>query len=460
MRGLGGTRSAHFVGVGGSGMSPLAEILLRRGLRVSGSDLQASPASARLVELGLTFASGHDAANVGDVDVVVRSSAVAKDNPEIVEASRRGIPIIARGELLAELMRPTRGIAVAGAHGKTTTTSMIGWVLDRAGLDPTVVVGGRVAQFGSGARIGNSDLFVAEADESDRSFLRLWPVIAVVTNLDREHLDTYASFEEIEQAFAEFVGRVPFHGRAVLCADDRSLREMAARMPRALTYGLDDRTARFGAIDIELRGFGSQSTAVRRTGGKDEPLGALTLAVPGRHNVANALAATAVAMELGVPFETIAGALSEFRGTARRFERKGEAKGVTVVDDYGHHPTEIAAVLRAARAASAGRVVCVFQPHRYTRTAHLMEDFGPALALADEIVLTDIYPAGERPLPGVTLDALAARVRQVHQAVTVVPEIAELPDAVARRVRPGDLVITLGAGSIGSVGPRILEALG
>jgi len=460
MKLLGGTRSAHLVGVGGSGMSPLAEVLLRRGVRVSGSDLQASAASDRLVELGLTFFAGHEAAHVGDVDLVVRSSAVAMDNPEIAEAERRGIPIVARGELLAELMRPAFGIAVAGAHGKTTTSSMIGWVLDQAGLDPTVVVGGRMAQFGSGARVGRSDLFVAEADESDRSFLRLWPAIAVVTNLDREHLDTYASFEEIERAFAEFVGRVPFYGRAVLCADDRSLRALAAGLRRSITYGLDEPTAHLGAVDIELRGFGSRATVVRRTDGREQRLGELTLGVPGRHNVANALAAIAVAMELAVPFETAARALSGFRGAARRFERKGEVKGVTVVDDYGHHPTEIAAVLKAARAVSAGRVVCVFQPHRYTRTAHLMDDFGPALALADEIVLTDIYAAGERPLPGVTLDALAARVRQVHQAVTVVPEIADLPEAVAGRVRPGDLVITLGAGSIGSVGPRILEALG
>ena len=456
---LGGTRSAHFIGVGGSGMSPLAELLLRRGLRVSGSDLQASAATGRLTELGLEFRQGHDARHVGDVDVVVRSSAVAGGNPEIVEASRRGIPIVARGELLAELMRPAYGIAVAGAHGKTTTTSMIGWVLDRAGLDPTVIVGGRIAQFGSGARVGREDLFVAEADESDRSFLRLWPSAAVITNVDREHLDTYASFEEIERAFAEFAGRVPFYGRAILCADDPSLRELAGRVPRAVTYALDDRSARLGAVDVELRGFGSRATVVRRTRSGQETLGVLTLGIPGRHNVANALAATAMALELGVPFATAADALAGFRGTERRFERKGEARGVTVVDDYGHHPTEIAAVLRAARAAAPGRVVCVFQPHRYTRTAHLMEDFGPALALADEIVLTDIYAAGEPPLPGVTLDALAASVRRVHGAVTVVPAIADLPGAVAGKVRDGDLVITLGAGSIGTVGPRILEAL-
>ncbi len=458
---LGATRSAHFVGVGGSGMSPLAEVLLRRGMRVSGSDLKASTVTDHLVALGLEFHEGHAADNVGDVEVVVRSSAVRAGNAEIAEAARRQIPVVLRGELLAELMRSKYGIAVAGAHGKTTTTSMIGWVLDRAGLDPTVVIGGRLAQFGSSARVGGSELFVAEADESDRSFLRLSPVLAVITNVDHEHLESYASFEDLEHAFAEFAGKVPFYGRAILCADDPSLRALAARLPnRVVRYGLEDASADLSAVDILVEGFRSRAVVVQRTRSGQTALGPLVLQVPGRHNVANALAAIAVALELGVAFSVAAVALGEFRGAERRFEHKGEAAGVTVVDDYGHHPTEITAVLRAARAAGPARVVCVFQPHRYTRTAHLLREFGPALALADAVVLTDIYAAGEDPIPGVTVDALADEVRRVKEvSVDVVAALADVPMAVARMARPGDLVITLGAGSIGTVGPQILEAL-
>ena len=461
MRLLGPTQSAHFVGVGGSGMSPLAEVLLRHGMRVSGSDLKASPVTEHLVALGLEFHEGHAAANVGDVDVVVRSSAVKPANPEVAEAAARGIPVVLRGEQLAELMRSKYGIAVAGAHGKTTTTSMIGWVLDRAGLDPTVVIGGRLAQFGSSARVGRSELFVAEADESDRSFLRLSPVIAVVTNVDHEHLESYDSFEDLQQAFADFAGKVPFHGRVVLCADDASLRAIAAQHPgRVVRYGLDHESAELGAIEVIGHGFGSQAIVVKRTNARQVPLGRLSLRVPGRHNVANALAAIAVALELGVAYDDAAAALAEFQGAERRFERKGEAAGVTVVDDYGHHPTEIAAVLRAAKAAGPARVVCVFQPHRYTRTAHLLKEFGPALALADAVVLTGIYAAGEEPMAGVTVEALADEVRRARGAsVDVVPALADLPAAVARMARPGDLVITLGAGSIGSIGLKILEAL-
>jgi UDP-N-acetylmuramate--alanine ligase len=458
---LGGTRRAHFVGVGGSGMSPLAEVLLRGGIRVSGSDVRASAVTAHLQAMGLEFREGHDAAHVGDVDVVVRSSAVRLSNPEVVEAGRRGIPVIARGELLADLMRGKQGVAVAGAHGKTTTTSMIGLVLDRAGLDPTVIIGGRLAQFGSSARVGGGDLLVAEADESDRSFLLLAPVYAVVTNIDREHLESYRSFEELEQAFAAFAAKVPFYGAAILCADDASVRRLAAAAPRRVVrYGLDDPSAALTVSGLRLEGFGSAATVVLRTAEGLEPLGPLTLRVPGRHNVANALAAIALGLELGVPFDVIATALEEFRGAERRFERKGEARGITVVDDYGHHPTEIAAVLRAARDSGAGRVVCVFQPHRYTRTAHLLAEFGPALAAADEIVLTDIYAAGEDPMPGVTIDALAAEVRRAGGGrVHVVPALADVAAAVARIARPGDLVLTMGAGSIGGLGPQVVEAI-
>ncbi len=348
---LGPTRRAHFIGVGGSGMSPLAEILLRGGIHVSGSDVKASDVTEHLQALGLDFREGHDAAHVGDVDVVVRSSAVRLTNPEVVEAGRRRIPVILRGELLAELMRGKTGVAVAGAHGKTTTTSMVGLVLDRAGLDPTVVIGGRLAQFGSSARVGGSELLVAEADESDRSFLMLAPVYAVVTNIDHEHLESYAGFEDLVQAFASFIGRIPFYGAAVCCTDDEVLRRLAASTPRRVVrYGLDDPDAELTASGLTLEGFGSRAIVARRTAAGPQILGPLDLQVPGRHNVLNALAAIAIGLELRVPYAAIAMALAEFRGAERRFERKGEARGITVVDDYGHHPTEITAVLsRGAR---------------------------------------------------------------------------------------------------------------
>lgn len=459
---FGSTRAVHFVGVGGSGMSPLAEILLRLGLQVSGSDLCASPVTARLVSLGLEFRAGHDATHVGSVDAVVRSTAVPETNPEVAEADRRGLPVVSRGELLAQLMRPREGIAVAGAHGKTTTTAMIALALERAGLDPTAVIGGRLPQFGSSARVGAGPYLVAEADESDRSFLLLSPVISVVTNIDREHLESYESFDDLCRAFERFAGGVPFYGAAVLCADDPAVRGIAGRLRRrhTSTYGLDAPDAMLTATDVSANGFGSRATVVRRTGSKPDVLGRLTLNVPGRHNVLNALAAIAVADRVGVTFDRAAAALAEFTGAERRFERKGEAGGVMVVDDYGHHPTEIAAVLHAARASGAPRVICVFQPHRFTRTATLMADFGPALALADEIVLTDIYAAGEEPIPGVTLEALAARVRSAATGdVHVVPALEDIPAHVARIARKGDLVITLGAGSIGGLGTQVLEAL-
>lgn len=454
-------RHVHFVGVGGSGMSPLAEVLLRRGVRVSGSDMKASTVTGHLETIGLAFHEGHDAAHLGDADLVVRSSAVRPSNPEVAEAGRRGVPVITRGALLAELMRERRGLAVAGAHGKTTTTSMIGLVLDRAGLDPTVVIGGRLAAFGSSARVGAGDLLVAEADESDRSFLLLTPAIVVVTNIDREHLDSYRDLADLERAFETFVSRVPEDGVAILCADDPALRRIADRAGvRVVRYGLDDPSAELTATGVTLEGFGSSCVVARRRPAGLERLGILRLAVPGRHNVANALAAIAAGQACGVPFEVIAGALAGFGGAERRFEWRGEARGVTVVDDYGHHPTEILAVLAAARASGAARVVCVFQPHRYSRTSQLLADFGPALAMADVVVLTDIYAAGEEPIPGVSAEALADEVRRAGQPhVRVVPALADVPAEVARLARPGDLVLTLGAGSIGGVGAQVVEAL-
>jgi UDP-N-acetylmuramate--alanine ligase len=359
-------------------------------------------------------------------------------------------------------MASGQGVAVAGAHGKTTTTAMLGLVLDRAGLDPTVVIGGRFAAFGSHARVGQSALLVAEADESDRSFLWLRPHMAIVTNIDREHLESYGSFDDLTQAFARFAESVPADGAAILCVDDPHVKALAATITAPIvSYGIDTPNAAVRATDVTMAGYGSMATVVRRArDGSELALGQLALQVPGRHNVLNALAVIAAANRLGVTFSAIADALSDFRGAERRFERKGEVNGRLVVDDYGHHPTEIAAVLQAARTTGPRRILCVFQPHRYSRTAQLLREFGPALALADEVVLTDIYPAGEDPIPGVTVEALADEVRKsVRGSVHVVSRLDDVPAAVARWSRRGDMVITLGAGSIGAAGARILEEL-
>ena len=460
---LGRTRHIHFVGVGGAGMSGIAELLVNLGYAVSGSDEKRTPVTARLAGLGVTVFEGHAPAHVGQADVVVVSSAVRASNPEVAEARRRQIPVIPRAEMLAELMRLRFAVAVAGAHGKTTTTSMIAIALEHAGLDPTAVIGGRLSSLGGNARLGRSELMVAEADESDRSFLKLFPAIAVITNVDREHLESYGSFEELQQAFADFANKVPFYGAVVACADDARLAPVLPRITRRLiTYGLDAAGADLRGTDVRLEPFGSVCRVHRRAGpagGAAGTLGTLRLNVPGRHNVQNALAAVAVGLELGVPFATLAEGLAEFRGVERRYERRGEAAGVLVIDDYGHHPAEIAAVLATARALGR-RIVVVFQPHRYTRTARLMDEFGPALAGADEVVLTDIYPAGEDPIAGVTLDALVAAVRRAIPApVTVVGRLGDVAGAVSRLVRPGDVVITLGAGSIAGVADQVLAAL-
>jgi UDP-N-acetylmuramate--alanine ligase len=455
---LGRTRRVHFVGIGGIGMSGIAELLANLGYKVSGSDAKRSDVTARLERLGVRIEEGHDARHVGDADVVVVSSAIAAENPEIGEARRRSIPVIPRAEMLAELMRLRYGIAVAGAHGKTTTTSMIALVLERAGLDPTAVIGGRLSAFGSNARLGSGQYMVVEADESDRSFLKLSPSIAVVTNLDREHMEAYGSVEHLEQAFVDFANKVPFYGAVVACADDPMLAPLLPRITRRLiTYGIEQPADLVGQ-NVTLGAFEARCGVSSRAG---TVLGTMTLKVPGRHNVQNALAAVTVGLELNVPFEKIAAALAEFGGAERRFQRLGEARGVIVVDDYGHHPTEIAAVIAAARAGIGRRVMVVFQPHRYSRTRDLMDAFGPALGGADEIVLTDIYAASEPPLPGVTLDSFAARVKAATDApVHTVPAVADLPAFVASRARSGDLVITLGAGSIGAIGPKILDVLG
>jgi UDP-N-acetylmuramate--alanine ligase len=463
---LGKTRHVHFVGIGGIGMSGIAELLANLAYVVSGSDEKRSAVTDRLQTLGIRVAVGHDAAHVGDADVVVISSAVRPSNAEVVEATRRQIPVIPRAEMLAELMRLRFAIAVAGAHGKTTTTSMIALVLERAGLDPTAVIGGRLSAFGSNARLGRGEFMVAEADESDRSFLKLFPTIAVITNIDHEHLENYGGFEDLQQAFVDFANKAPFYGGVVACVDDANLAAILPRMTRRVTtYGLVSADADITATDVTMGPLTVTATVTRRPRrARDQAqapvsLGTVTLAVPGRHNLLNALAAIAVGMELGLSFDRVAAGLKDFRGAERRFEVRGEPNGILVVDDYGHHPTEIAAVL--APATTLGRrIVVAFQPHRFTRTASLMDAFGPALAGADHIVLTDIYAAGEDPIAGVTLDALGAAVRRAVRApVDIVPRLDDVVPAIVRAARPGDLVITLGAGSIGALPERLIAAL-
>ena len=453
---LGKTRRVHFVGIGGIGMSGIAELLANLGYAVSGSDEKRSSVTDRLETLGIRVTYGHDASHVGDADVVVISSAVRPTNPEVGEAISRQIPVIPRAEMLAELMRLRFAIAVAGAHGKTTTTSMIALVVERAGLDPTAVIGGRLKAFGSNARLGAGELMVVEADESDRSFLKLFPSMAVITNIDREHLENYGGFDDLQQAFVDFANKVPFYGGVVACLDDPNLAAIVPRMTRRVTtYGLGARSANVTATEVELGPMSAKATVVK-AGLK---LGRIELSVPGLHNLQNALATVAVGLELGLPFERIASGLAEFRGAERRFEIRGEPNGILVVDDYGHHPTEIAAVLAAARQLNR-RVIVAFQPHRYTRTAALLDDFGPALAQADHVVLTDIYSAGEDPIPGATLDALAAAVRRhVVAPVDVALRLDEVIPIVKRIARSGDVVITLGAGSIGTLAERLVEAL-
>ena len=456
-----GVKQIHFVGIGGIGMCGLAELLLAQGYGVTGSDVASGATVERLRRLGASVAIGHDAAHVGGADVVVFSSAVRRENPELAAARKRGVPVIPRAEMLAEVMRLKDGIAVAGTHGKTTTTSLIAHLLAAAGLDPTVVVGGRVMGAGaaadrSGARLGQGPFLVAEADESDGSFLHLSPVVAVITNVEPEHLDHYGTADAMEDAFAAFANRLPFWGRAVLCIDDPGVQRLLPRIARRRTsYGFSAQ-AEWLAVDVARDDAGSRF-GVRRGG---EALGTARVQIPGRHNVANALAALAVAAEVDVPFARAADALASFAGVERRFEHKGAARGVRVVDDYGHHPTEIRATLAAAREQHAGRIVVVFQPHRYTRTRDLFDDFAAAFHDADALVITEIYAASEPKLPGVEAAALAEAVRQRgHRDVRFVAELEAIAPALAPELRTGDLVITLGAGSITRLGPQLLAAL-
>ena len=446
-------RRLHFVGIGGSGMSGIAEVLRNLGYPVSGSDLSTTPVTRRLKKLGADVRRGHRAEHVADADVVVVSSAVKPDNPEVVEARRRKIPVIPRAEMLAELMRLKYGVAVAGAHGKTSTTAMIAEVLTAGGLDPTVVIGGRVKALRSGAKVGRGDFMVAEADESDGSFLKMKPTIAVVTNIDREHLDHYRDLAEIQDAFVAFLGRVPFYGAAVVCMDDPNVRDILPRVDRkTVTYGLAS-DAELSAHDVVPAEFGVRYEVLR----EGRRLGTVKLAVPGRHSVYNSLAAVAVGLELDVPFAKIVRALARFRGVDRRFQLKGEVRGARIVDDYGHHPTEIQATLAAAREGFGARTIVVFQPHRYSRTRALLEEFGRAFFLADHVVITEVYAAGEAPIPGVSGRAVAdALVRHGHPSVVYEPKLAAIPKLLTAVVRPGDLVITLGAGDVWKVGDALV----
>ncbi|MEO7097412.1 MAG: UDP-N-acetylmuramate--L-alanine ligase [Polyangiales bacterium] len=453
----GRVRHVHFVGVGGIGMSGLAEILRSLDFGVSGSDLKASDVTRRLEGLGVRIDVGHRADNVRDADVVVVSSAVRPDNPEILEARAKLTPVIQRAEMLAELMRLKHGVAIAGSHGKTTTTSLVATVLRAAGLDPTVVVGGKVNALGSNARLGQGDILVAEADESDGSFLRLTPTLAVVTNIDPEHLDHYGTFEALKDAFVSFVERVPFYGLGILCLDHPHVQAILPRIQRRhVTYGLSAQ-ADYRAAHATFRGLSTHFEAYRR----HDLLGEFEVRMPGAHNVLNTLAAIAVADELEVPLDVVRNALASFGGVQRRFTVVGEVNGITLVDDYGHHPAEIEATLEAARRGFDRRIVVAFQPHRYTRTQSLAAEFARAFNRADVVLITEIYAAGEEPIPGVSGAALAQSVRaHGHHDVTFVPTRAEVTDALASVVQPGDLVICLGAGDINKSARELLVKLG
>ena len=439
----------HLVGIGGSGMSGIAEVLLSSGYAVSGSDLKATSITERLRKLGATIHEGHQAENVDGAHVVVVSSAVAPDNVEIAEAHRLKIPVIPRAEMLAELMRLKYGIAVAGAHGKTTTTSMVASVLGAAGLDPTFVVGGRVNHAGANARVGQGEYMVVEADESDRSFLLLAPVIAVVTTIDREHIGQYASLDEIQETFLQFINRVPFDGSVVLCVDDPNVQAILPRVNRpVVTYGTSSQ-ADLIIGDVKLSGLSSEFSLKYH----DEDLGVFNLpAPPGIHNVRNAAAAAAVGLVLNVPADLIREGLASFSGVARRFEIKGKFSGVTLIDDYGHHPAEIRATLEAARGCGFKRLLVLFQPHRYSRTQHLWEDFKSSFNQADIVVITDIYAAGEAPIDGITGERLSEAISAAgHKNVVFSSTLQGGIEFMLRESRSGDAVMTIGAGSVGRV---------
>ncbi|MCA2969984.1 MAG: UDP-N-acetylmuramate--L-alanine ligase [Acidobacteriaceae bacterium] len=447
----------HFTGIGGIGMSGIAMVLHNLGYTISGSDQRFSATTERLAQMGIRVYEGHAAGHVAGAKALVVTSAVRADNPELVEARRLGIPVIPRGELLAELMRLKFGIAIAGSHGKTSTTSMTAAVLAHAGLDPTVVVGGKVGTLGGeNARLGQSDFLLVESDESDGSFLKLAPILAVVTNIDREHLDHYHSIEEIRAAFRDFVNKVPFYGAAVLCLDDENVQQiLPAVKRRTITYGVS------AQADLQIAeaeyGHLASRWKLRLRG---EELGAFEIRVPGAHNVLNATAAVALALELDVPVAVIASGLLEYAGVDRRFQRRGEARGVTVVDDYGHHPTEVRATLAAARLCRFGRIHVIFQPHRYTRTQHLLDEFARSFHQADAVYLMDIYAASEPPIAGVSSEVLVERLQDFgHRGARYCGSMESAVAAVVEAAAPGDVIVTMGAGSVWQAGEKILARL-
>jgi UDP-N-acetylmuramate--alanine ligase len=461
----------HFVGIGGIGMSGIAEVLLNLGYKVSGSDLKSSAVTQRLAGLGATTFEGHRAENVAGAEVVVTSSAISAENPEVAEAHKLHVPVIQRAEMLAELMRLKYGIAIAGMHGKTTTTSMVAAVLAAGGLDPTVVVGGRVDAMGSNARLGKSQYLVAEADESDRSFLKLSPILSVVTNIDREHMDCYRNMRDVKKTFLEFMDRVPFYGMIVACNDDPILRRLLPELQRrTVTYG----TKRGSDFWIKIPTSAAKGEAEMghplntfRVSYRKQDLGEFTLHVPGVHNVLNATAAIAVGVGLDVGIEAIRAALDQFRGVDRRFQLRGRAAGVSVIDDYGHHPTEIKATLAAAKTCGFRKIHVVFQPHRYTRTRDLMEEFSTAFGDADSLFVLDIYAASEKPIEGITAEALARSISSKGGSaaggdglsVRYVSSFADAASAAAAAAQDRDMILTLGAGSVSQLGPMILEKL-
>ena len=446
----------HFVGIGGSGMSGIAEILINLGYKITGSDLRKSEATERLENLGANLFYGHSPANVGDADVVVLSSAIRGDNPELISASERGIPIIRRAEMLAELMRLKYGIGVAGTHGKSTTTSLVGEVLVEGGLDPTVIVGGKVVNLSSNVRLGTGEFLVAEADEFDRSFLRLSPTIAIVTNMEREHMDCYADMDELKSAFLEFMNKVPFYGAVILCIDEPPLQELIPEIERGIiTYGLSTQ-ADVRAIKVKFEKGKTNFTAIA----EEKTLGTIQTNLIGIHNVKNALAAIAVGLEIGVDFQTIKSALAKFSGVYRRFQIKGEVEGIMIVDDFGHHPTEIQVTLQGAKATYDRRIVAVFQPHLYSRTQEFCQEFGKAFLNCDVLVVTEVYGAREDPIPGISGEMIARAAKDYgHRTVFFEPDVEKIPELLESVVQAGDLVLTIGAGPIWKVGECFLKRL-
>jgi UDP-N-acetylmuramate--alanine ligase len=457
----------HFVGIGGIGMSGIAEVLLNLGYKVSGSDLKHSGATQRLASLGASVFEGHRAENISGAEVVVTSSAIAAENPEVIEAHKLHVPVIQRAEMLAELMRLKYGIAVAGMHGKTTTTSMVAAVLAAGGLDPTVVVGGRVDAMGSNARLGKSHYLVAEADESDRSFLKLSPILSVVTNIDREHMDCYRNMRDVKKTFLEFMDRVPFYGMVVVCNDDPMLRRLLPQAQRrTVTYGTKRGSDFLVKLETNPEGHPKNVPGdghpLNRFGVsyRKKDLGEFTLHVPGVHNILNATAAIAVGVGLDVDVEAIRQGLDQFRGVDRRFQLRGRAAGVSVIDDYGHHPTEIRATLLAARQCGFRKIHVVFQPHRYTRTRDLIEEFTTAFGDADSLFVLDIYAASEKPVEGISGEALAQTIREKGgRSAHYVSSFADAASSVASAAQDGDMILTLGAGSVSQLGPLIVERL-